>query len=244
MTKIIVIATYVDKCQVLQTSLRNIFAFSYTLYMKLNIWELFIYLFYFLFFFIAIDSKLNFNKHIDSVCKKANSALAFLKRNLSSCKCEMKSDAYLMYVRPILEYTACLFLVHACSCMLVTKCNIDKLESVQRRAARFVNGDYRYMSSVTEMINTLRWNSLHSRRDTLRLGPYSVIISFSSSLSNYYDAGGRVSGADLGFIKGGGGLTQGTNLLGRGVQSTLSSMLRMLELGGSGGMPPQEIFEK
>ena len=24
------------------------------------------------------------------------------------------------------------------------------------------------------------------------LGPYSVIISFSSSLSNYYDAGGRV----------------------------------------------------
>ena len=25
------------------------------------------------------------------------------------------------------------------------------------------------MSSVTEMINTLRWNSLHSRRDTLRL---------------------------------------------------------------------------
>ena len=25
-----------------------------------------------------------------------------------------------------------------------------------------------------------------------KLGPYSVIISFSSSLSNYYDAGGRV----------------------------------------------------
>ena len=36
---------------------------------------------------------------------------------------------------------------------------------------------------------------------------------------------------------GGGGLTQGTNLLGRGVQS-------MLELGGSGGMSPQENFEK
>ena len=48
-------------------------------------------------------------------------------------------------------------------------------------------------------------------------------------------------GADLGFIKGG-GLTQGTNLLGRGVQSTLP--LRMLELGGSGGMPPKENFEK
>ena len=38
-----------------------------------------------------------------------------------------------------------------------------------------------------------------------------------------------VPGADLGFIKG--GLTQGTNLLGRGVQS-------MLELGGLGACPP------
>ena len=74
----------------------------------------------------------------------------------------MKSDAYLMYVRPILEYAACSWAPH-------TKCNINKLESVQRRAARFVNGDYRYTSSVTEMINTLRWNSLHSRRDALRL---------------------------------------------------------------------------
>ena len=51
------------------------------------------------------------------------------------------------------------------------------------------------------------------------------------------------TGADLGFIKGG-GLTQGTNLLGRGVQSTLPSMRSMLELGGSGGMHPQENFEK
>ena len=49
-----------------------------------------------------------------------------------------------------------------------------------------------------------------------------------------------MTGADLGYIKGvgggGGGLTQGTNLLGRGVQS-------MLELGGSGGMPPRKILK-
>ena len=50
------------------------------------------------------------------------------------------------------------------------------------------------------------------------------------------------AGADLGFIKGG-GLTQGTNLLGRGVQSTFPSMLCMLELGGSGGMPPRKILK-
>ena len=64
----------VDKCQVLQTSLRNIFAFSYTLYNHFleNVNEA-------KYLGIVIDSKLNFNKHIDSVCKKANSALAFLR---------------------------------------------------------------------------------------------------------------------------------------------------------------------
>ena len=56
---------------------------------------------------VIIDSKLNFNKQIDSVCKKANSTLAFLKRNLYSCKREIKSDAYQIYVRPILEYAVC-----------------------------------------------------------------------------------------------------------------------------------------
>ena len=57
-----------------------------------------------------------------------------------------------------------------------------------------------------------------------------------------------LTGADLGFIKG--GLTQGTNLLGRGVQSTLPSK-SILELEGPGGMspppppppPPQEILK-
>ena len=55
----------VDKCQVLQTSLRSIFAFSYTLYNHFleNVNEA-------KYLRIVIDSKLNFNKHIDSVCKK------------------------------------------------------------------------------------------------------------------------------------------------------------------------------
>ena len=50
------------------------------------------------------------------------------------------------------------------------------------------------------------------------------------------------AGADPGFIKGG-ELTQGTNLLGRGVQSTLPSMQSMLELGGPGACPPRKILK-
>ena len=44
-----------------------------------------------------------------------------------------------------------------------------------------------------------------------------------------------IAGADLGFTKEGGGLD--TNLLCEGLQS-------VLELGGLGGMSPQEIFEQ
>ena len=73
---------------------------------------------------VIVNSKLNFNKQIDSVCKKANSTLAFLKRNLYLCKRKIKSDAYKIYVRPILEYAVCSWAPH-------TKCNIYKLESVQ-----------------------------------------------------------------------------------------------------------------
>ena len=68
------------------------------------------------------------------------------------------------------------------------------------------------------------------------ISPICKIAEFSVSLhkggSRIYKRGG-----------GGGGLTQGTNLLGRGVQSTLPPHAGTR---GSGGMPPppQENFEK
>ena len=51
-----------------------------------------------------------------------------------------------------------------------------KLESVQRRAARFAMNDYHPTSSVTDMINKLKWNSLNHRRDTIRLQMMYKII--------------------------------------------------------------------
>lgn len=44
------------------------------------------------------------------------------------------------------------------------RCNIDKIEMVQRRAARFVFNDCSRSSDVSEMINTLDWDSLEHRR--------------------------------------------------------------------------------
>ena len=47
--------------------------------------------------------------------------------------------------------------------------DIDKLENIQRRAARFVKNDYRRDSSVTAMLQDLKWQPLADRRRDQRL---------------------------------------------------------------------------
>ena len=50
-----------------------------------------------------------------------------------------------------------------------TQANINKVEKVQRRAARWVSNDYSSYSSVTQILNTLGWRSLEQRRADARL---------------------------------------------------------------------------
>ena len=44
------------------------------------------------------------------------------------------------------------------------KSNKDKIEKVQRRAARFVLNNFRRKASVSEMLHELGWQSLDGRR--------------------------------------------------------------------------------
>ena len=93
-----------------------------------------------------LDTKLNFNKHIDNICKKANATLGFIRRNTHYCQCYVKVDAYNTYVRPILDYAAFVWSPHTAN-------SINKLESVQRRAACYVMSDYNRYSSVNNAIH-------------------------------------------------------------------------------------------
>jgi len=95
---------------------------------------------------LTLDSQLTFNKHIKCICKRASSALAFVRRNTHFCQRRIRADAYCTYVRPILEYAAFVWSPH-------TNTNINKLESVQRRAARYVMSDFDRYSSVSEMLS-------------------------------------------------------------------------------------------
>ena len=50
-----------------------------------------------------------------------------------------------------------------------TATDMQKVEAVQRTAARWVHRDYKYTSSVTAMLKDLNWRSLGQRRIGSRL---------------------------------------------------------------------------
>ena len=65
-------------------------------------------------------------------------------------------------VRPQLEYASAVWSPH-------TETLSNKLESVQRRAARWVKRDYQQTSSVSAMLLSLYWRRLDQRRIDTRL---------------------------------------------------------------------------
>jgi predicted YcjX-like family ATPase len=58
-----------------------------------------------------------------------------------------------------------------------TKDAINKIEMVQRRAARYVTNRYRNTSSVTYMLGDLEWDTLETRRKKIRLTMMYKIIN-------------------------------------------------------------------
>ena len=94
--------------------------------------------------------------------KKANQTLGFLKRNIKVHKLDLKSTAYKTLVSPQIEYASTVWSLH-------TATDIQKIESVQCRAARWATRDYRYTSSVTSMLNNLNWCPLDQRHIDCRL---------------------------------------------------------------------------
>ena len=60
-------------------------------------------------------------------------------------------------VRPILEYVSTSWDPYAVT-------SIQQLEAVQRRAARFVCGDYKTTSSPSQIIAELGWEPLQNKK--------------------------------------------------------------------------------
>ena len=104
---------------------------------------------------VTIDNNLTFSLHHDLSISKANSRLWLIKRSFRQLKPKSFSLLYKALIRPILEY-----------CSVVTnpilKRDDDRLEKVQRRATKLVEG----MSNTThkDRLKQLKLQTLKYRR--------------------------------------------------------------------------------
>ena len=141
-----------DKCEVIHVSKKNTLIFPYKLHnTELKSTENTKYL------GVTISNDFNWKPHIENMTSKAYNTLKFIKRNIQTNNQKIKETAYNTYVRPQLEY--CTPVWHPWQDKLSYK-----IERVQRAAARYVLNEYGTTSNVTEMLNTLNWQTLESRR--------------------------------------------------------------------------------
>ena len=112
---------------------------------------------------IFINSHLKWSDHVKHLVAKASSTLNYLRHTLFSSPSTVKAIAYKSIVRPILEYASPVWCLH------LTK-DVSHLESIQRRAARWVCGSkwnpvsHMWNKSSDYCLQELKWSPLHTRR--------------------------------------------------------------------------------
>ena len=113
---------------------------------------------------LTITENLKWSSHITKITKKANSTVGFLRLNLKMCPTDCRKTAYISLVQSVLDYGSIIWDPYLSR-------DIEKLEKVQRQAARFITGDYhsREEGSVTKMLETLELETLERRRSSCRL---------------------------------------------------------------------------
>ena len=121
---------------------------------------------------VHITKDLTWNKHIHQITATANRTLAFVRRNIYSCRQHIKKSVYTTLVCPLLEYSSSVWDPH-------TKTFVNKIEMVQRRAARFCHNDYKTIEKgcMSEMIGKLNLEPLNIRRTNRRLTIFHKAIN-------------------------------------------------------------------
>ena len=106
---------------------------------------------------VILSDDMSWAPHIECVTSAASQKLGFLSRNLKGCPSELKKTAYLAIVRSSLEYAAPIWDPHQAN-------HKTSLESIQRKAARWITNNHRRRASVTEMLESLQLDTLEERR--------------------------------------------------------------------------------
>ena len=124
---------------------------------------------------ITITDNLDWGQHVSEISFKATKTMGFLRRNLALAPRHTKEVAYKTLVRPQLEYATPIWNPYH-------KLQIQKVEKVQRTAARWTCRRWRNTSSVGDMLDELEWPSLEARRGQSSLTFFYKIHSGTVSL--------------------------------------------------------------
>ena len=119
---------------------------------------------------LIIRDDLQWSSHIDKITSSADRTLGFIRRNLRHCNEKFKETAYVSLVRSLLEYSSAVWDPYL-------EGDIQRIEKIQRKAARFVKSDYQRTSSVTSMLENLGWQPLQQRRKINRLSMMYKIVN-------------------------------------------------------------------
>ena len=84
---------------------------------------------------ISINKDLSWTTHVNNITSSATRSLGFIRRNLYSCPKSTKQTPYMALVRPLTKYSSSVWDPHHTGL-------IKKLESVQKRSARFVTNTH------------------------------------------------------------------------------------------------------
>jgi hypothetical protein len=106
---------------------------------------------------LTFTNKLQWDQHIHNITNKASKTLGFLRRNLKIPSIRINEQTHFTLARPLVEYTSTVWDPYA-------QTDIHKVEAVQKRAARYVLINHRNRSSVSNIIQRLKWRPLEDRR--------------------------------------------------------------------------------
>ena len=122
---------------------------------------------------------LKWASHINKILNKANSVLGFIQCNQKHANRDLKELAYTSLARSILEYSSTVW-------DPFKQKDIDMLERVQKRDARYVHIDYKPINSVTSMLSQLgRKSQAERRRDHCLSLLYKIINGLAAIPGSY-----------------------------------------------------------
>ena len=118
---------------------------------------------------VTINDHLTWNDHVQNTVTSASKTLGFIKRNICTKDPCIREVAYKTLMWPVLEYFSPVWSPH-------TQTLTQKVEMVQRRAARWTLSRYSTYDSVTSMLRELGWRSLEDRGTDARLCLFYKIV--------------------------------------------------------------------